>query len=225
MARPPRPDDRHRPALPDPHGGHPHGPGSGTGLAARGRHRGAVVRQLDRRRQPGHHQVDRDRQLRQRVHHLPAVQAGPPAQPHLAGVPVRGPHRARDLLAVLLDRELRGTRFYQSALFLPVAGRWPWSGSSGSSSTRATRGCSTPCSAPRSTGTGTLAGTCGRCRSPPAGSTPATSCCSTWPAEGGRPQFAGGGRRRRGPASARTFFSVVFPADASHQHHHHRGSR
>ena len=33
---------------------------------------------------------------------------------------------------------------------------------------------------PRSTGTGTLAGTSGRCWSPPAGSTPATSCCSTW---------------------------------------------
>ena len=42
-------------------------------------------------------------------------------------------------LAVLLDRELRGSRFYQTAFFLPWCCHWRWSASSGSSSTRATR--------------------------------------------------------------------------------------
>ena len=44
------------------------------------------------------------------------------------------------LIAVLLDREVRGSRFYQTAFYMPVVLSWPSSASSGSCSTPATRG-------------------------------------------------------------------------------------
>ena len=80
-------------------------------------------------------------------------------------------------LAVLLDREMRGSRFYQTALLhagRAVAGAHrlhlaavllPRPGPAQRRS-----------SAPTSTGTATRTSTCGRCWSPTAGGTPATSC-------------------------------------------------
>ncbi len=85
-------------------------------------------------------------------------------------------------LAVLLDRELRGTRFYQSALFLPVVLSlalvgfiWQLIYSRDQGLLNAVLG-----TADRLVRR-LRASTSGRCWSPPAGSTPATSCCSTWP--------------------------------------------
>ena len=85
-------------------------------------------------------------------------------------------------LAVLLDREMRGSRFYQTAFYLPVVLSWPSSASSGSSSTRRDQGLINevlgrhdrlarrperqPVGRPREA----------------TGATSATSCCSTWPA-------------------------------------------
>ena len=68
----------------------------------------------------GHDQGHRPRELRQRLHELPAVLAGAAAQPDLARRAVRGRDAARHLLAVLLDKEIRFSRFYQTALYLPV---------------------------------------------------------------------------------------------------------
>jgi multiple sugar transport system permease protein len=71
------------------------------------------------------------------------------------------------LLAVVLDREMRGGRFYQTAFYMPVVLSLALIGFTW---------------VPRWTGTATPASTCGRCSSPPHGGTPATSCSSTWPA-------------------------------------------
>ena len=53
-------------------------------------------------------------------HHLPGVLAGGPAQPHLAGLPGHLPTALGMLLAVVLDREMKGSRFYQTAFYMPV---------------------------------------------------------------------------------------------------------
>ena len=107
----------------------------------------------------------------------PAVLAGHPAQPDLAGLPLRLPHaaghaarrdpRPRDEgQPVLPDRVLHAggavpgaDRLHLAALLLPRPGP-----------------ASTRSSAPRSTGTATRTSTCGRSWSRPPGGTPATSC-------------------------------------------------
>ena len=115
-------------------------------------------------------------------------------------------------LAVLLDQEIRGSRFYQTSLFLPVVLSlalvgfiWQliYSPRPGPDQRRSP--------AARPTGTATRTSTCGRCWSP-----------SCWRQTGyvmllylaglkaRRPDAArGGGRRRR--HETQTFFRVVFP--------------
>ena len=84
-------------------------------------------------------------------------------------------------LAVLLDRELRGTRFYQSALFLPVVLSLALVGFIWQLIYSRDQGLLNAVLGTQIDWYGDSAGTCGRCWWPPAGSTPATSCCSTWP--------------------------------------------
>ena len=50
----------------------------------------------------------------------PRVLAGDPAQPDLVGVLLRAATPLGMLLAVILDREMWGSRFYQTAFYLPV---------------------------------------------------------------------------------------------------------
>ena len=60
-------------------------------------------------------------QLPADLHDLPAVLAGRPPQHHLAGLPRRSCRRRSGCCSpYLLDKKIRGTRIYQSILFLPV---------------------------------------------------------------------------------------------------------
>ena len=88
-------------------------------------------------------------------------------------------------LAVLLDREMRGTRIYQSAFFIPVVLSLAVVGFIWEPDVHVRRASSTRCSARtapeqrRSTGSATRASTSGPCSSPPAGATSATSWSCT----------------------------------------------
>jgi ABC-type polysaccharide transport system permease subunit len=82
-------------------------------------------------------------------------------------------------LAVLLDKNIRGTRIYQSALYMPVVLSLAIVASSGSSSTPLSRGSSTtssggPSRGTRSRGWATRASTCGLSSSRRAGARSAT---------------------------------------------------
>ena len=67
------------------------------------------------------HRVDRHEELHGHRDDLPAVLAGDPAQPHLVGRSSSCcPRILGILLAVILDREMWGSRFYQTAFYLPV---------------------------------------------------------------------------------------------------------
>ena len=147
------------------------------------------------------------------VDDLPAVLAGDPAQPDLAGRAVPRRDAARHASSpccstggcagtpVLPDEHLpaggavaRPGRLHLAADLLARPGP----------AQRDHR-------AARPTGTATRASTSGPSWSPRAGGTPATSCCSTWP--GSRASTRRCARRPRSTAPARrqTFFRVVFP--------------
>ena len=86
-------------------------------------------------------------------------------------------------LAVLLDKEMRCSRFYQTAFYLPVVLSlalvgfiWQLIYSRDQGLLNAVLGHQR-----RSTGTATRTSTSGPCWWPPAGGTSATSCCCTWP--------------------------------------------
>lgn len=59
-------------------------------------------------------------ELREPLHQLPAVLVSGPAQSALARLPRPGRHPFGLLLAVLIDRGVRFSRFYQSTLYMPV---------------------------------------------------------------------------------------------------------
>ena len=86
-------------------------------------------------------------------------------------------------LAVLLDRELRGSRIYQTAIYLPVVLSLALVGFIWQLIYSRDQGLINQVDRQHaSTGTATSGTTSGRRWSPRAGGTSATSCCSTWPA-------------------------------------------
>ena len=80
------------------------------------------------------------------------------------------------LLAVVLDREMRGSRFYQTAFYMPVVLSLALIGFIWQLFYSRDQGLINEVFGTRSTGTATRRSTSGRCWSPPPGGTPATSC-------------------------------------------------
>jgi ABC-type sugar transport system permease subunit len=90
------------------------------------------------------------------------------------------------LFAVLLDKNIRGTRFYQSAIYLPVVLSLAIVGFIWQLQYAPDQGSSTMCSGgpgpgSRSPGSATRRSTSRPSSSRPAGDTSATSWCCTWP--------------------------------------------
>ncbi len=84
------------------------------------------------------------------------------------------------LLAVVLDREMRGSRFYQTAFYMPVVLSVALIGFIWQLFYSRDQGLINEVFGTRSTGTATRTSTCGPSWWPTPGGTPATSCCSTW---------------------------------------------
>ena len=81
---------------------------------------------------------------------------------------------------MLLDKEIRGSRFYQTAIYVPVVLSLALVGFIWQLIYSRDQGLLNAVLGTESTGTAIRRSTCGRCCSPPAGGTPATSCCCTW---------------------------------------------
>jgi multiple sugar transport system permease protein len=86
------------------------------------------------------------------------------------------------LIAVILDREMRGSRFYQTAFYLPVVLSLALVGFIWQLFYSTDQGLINAVFGSNIDWYGDPTSTCGRCSSPRRGGTPATSCCSTWPA-------------------------------------------
>ena len=182
LARPPPTRRRRRLGVADrivviADGGRPGHPGALAGLAAGVRVGGPVVRDVER-----HRGLDRIQWVGFQNYHDIATIYPPfwPAMRHnliwLVFLFVL-PTLLGILLAVILDREMWGSRFYQTAFYLPVVLSlalvgfiWQLFYSTGPGPDQP--GLPTP----RSTGTATPTSTSGRCWSRRRGGTPATSC-------------------------------------------------
>ena len=104
-------------------------------------------------------------------------------------------------LAVLLDKQMRGSRFYQTAIYLPVVLSLALTGFIWQLIYSTDQGLLNAVTGLRIDWYGDPRTTCGPCSSPPAGSTPATSCCSIWPASKASTRRCARRRPLTGPAS------------------------
>ena len=84
-------------------------------------------------------------------------------------------------LAVILDRDMRGSRFYQTAFYMPVVLSLALVGFIWQLFYSRDQGLINQVFNTEVDWYGDSTSTSGRCWSPPPGDTPATSCSSTWP--------------------------------------------
>ena len=114
-------------------------------------------------------------------------------------------------LAVLLDKEMKGGRFYQTAFFLPVVLSLALVGFLWQLIYSPDQGLINEITGGTTDWYGDPSSISGPYLSRPAGNRPATSCCSIWPASRRSIPRCAKQPKSTGASDTQTFFQVIFP--------------